>query len=210
MPNVPNRGLEDAARAAGHKTVAGVDEVGRGPWAGPVVAAAAVLDLENLPAELLSNLDDSKKLSKLKREALSKTLQNSPHVQYAIGIAEVDDIDLYNILQASLMAMSRAVTALPKEPDFALVDGNREPILPCPLETVIKGDRRSVSIAAASIIAKVHRDRIMAALGGAFPGYGWETNAGYGTAAHQTGLRHLGVTPHHRKSFKPVQQFFKK
>jgi ribonuclease HII len=183
-------------------TVAGIDEAGRGPWAGPVVAAAVILDRETIPEQLLHGLDDSKKLSAKKRENLFVTLPCCATI--GVGQAAVDEIDQVNILQATLLAMRRAFLALDHPADFALVDGNRAPDLPCPVETMVKGDARSLSIAAASIVAKVTRDRLMAQLATVFPGYGWERNCGYGTAEHKDALERLGVTPHHRKSFAPI------
>ncbi|MFZ5931088.1 MAG: ribonuclease HII [Pseudomonadota bacterium] len=180
--------------------IAGIDEAGRGPWAGPVVAAAVVLDPRNIPP----GLDDSKKLSVLKREALYARLLNC--AQIGVGQASVVEIDDLNILNASLLAMTRAVAALPVAPTFALVDGNRAPGLSCPLETIIGGDARCLSIAAASIIAKVTRDAIMNDLDTEFPGYGWKTSQGYGTRAHRDALARLGVTPHHRRSFRPIHK----
>lgn len=196
-----------ALEAAAGGTVAGVDEAGRGPWAGPVVAAAAILDLAVMPADLVAHLDDSKKLSAATREALFSGLQT--HAITAVGIASVEEIDCLNILAATMLAMQRAVLALPVSSDLVLVDGNRAPVLEQPVQTVVKGDSRSLSIAAASIMAKVTRDRIMAALARDHPGYGWETNQGYGTAAHRDGLDRLGVTIHHRRSFKPVAVLLK-
>ncbi|HAA92132.1 MAG TPA: ribonuclease HII [Rhodospirillaceae bacterium] len=183
-------------------TVAGIDEVGRGPWAGPVVAAAVILDRSRVQQELLLGLDDSKKLTAKKREALFVLLPECAEI--GLGRAEVDEIDTLNILQASLLAMRRAYDALSTPPQSALVDGNRAPDLPCFVETIVKGDGRSLSIAAASIVAKVSRDREMAELATSFPGYGWERNAGYGTKQHREALAELGVTPHHRKSFAPI------
>ncbi|MBL8631008.1 MAG: ribonuclease HII [Rhodospirillaceae bacterium] len=185
--------------------IAGVDEAGRGPWAGPVVAGAAILNHATLPDALVRGLDDSKKLSAEKREALFEHLKTCDAAICAIGIASVDEIDRLNILQATYLAMSRAVDGLGKKIDTALVDGNRAPPLSCRVQTIIKGDGLSLSIAAASIAAKVTRDRIMMDLAKAHPGYGWETNMGYGTAAHQRALSKLGVTPHHRRSFAPIR-----
>lgn len=207
---MPDTSLEDAALDRGFRRVVGVDEAGRGPWAGPVVAGAAILDLKDVPEDLLVSLDDSKKLKPETRAKLYERLIECPAAHVGVGMAEVADIDIYNILQATLMAMAKAVASLPVKADYALVDGNQKPILLCPLETVVKGDGKSVSIAAASIVAKVTRDRIMTNLASEFPGYGWETNAGYGTPQHQTALRHLGITPHHRKSFKPIQQYVRR
>jgi ribonuclease HII len=187
--------------------VAGIDEAGRGPWAGPVVAAAAILDPATLPKSLANRLDDSKKLSKPVREKLFGELQDCAAL--GVGIASVAEIDEINVLAATMLAMRRATLALPVIPDIALVDGNRAPNLPCPVQTVIRGDSRSFSIAAASIIAKVTRDRIMARLAAEHPVYGWERNAGYGTKAHQAGLERHGVTVHHRRSFKPIAALLK-
>jgi len=182
--------------------VAGVDEAGRGPWAGPVVAAAAILDPASMPAILTARLDDSKKLSRAAREELFTVLQR--HAAFGVGIASVAEIEELNILAATMLAMRRAVLLLPELPDMALIDGNRAPDLPCAAHTVVRGDGKSFSIAAASVLAKVTRDRIMAELAASHPGYGWETNQGYGTKAHRAGLDRLGVTPHHRRGFKPI------
>jgi len=187
--------------------VCGVDEAGRGPWAGPVVAGAAILDAATLPDDLAHDLDDSKKLKAEKREMLLARLSTTKGVQLAIGIASVEEIDEVNILQATFLAMNRAVKNLKTVPDFALIDGNKiPPHLPCPARTLVKGDGRSLSIAAASIKAKVTRDQMMAKLNELHPGYGWSNNAGYGTAQHQEALKRLGVTPHHRKSFAPIRK----
>ncbi|HJN22649.1 MAG TPA: ribonuclease HII [Rhodospirillales bacterium] len=182
--------------------VAGIDEAGRGPWAGPVVAGAAILDRAGLSGFLRRSLDDSKKLKRRRREELLEALEAEARI--GIGVADVAEIDSLNILRASLLAMARALGDLGVVPDLALVDGNQKPDLPCPVVCVVKGDGRSLSIAAASIVAKVTRDRIMAELALAHPGYGWEHNAGYGTPEHQAALGRLGVTPCHRRSFAPV------
>lgn len=191
--------------------VAGIDEAGRGPWAGPVVAGAVVILDRNLNDFLLNGLDDSKKLTAKKREALYEDLRSAEkNGQLCIGIGEASaaEIDRYNILQATFMAMCRAVEALQVKPQFALVDGNREPKgLPCPCQTVVKGDARSYSIAAASIAAKVYRDRLMSRLAEQYPYYGFEKNAGYGTAAHIAGLKEHGIIEgQHRKSYRPIQE----
>lgn len=187
--------------------VAGIDEVGRGPWAGPVIAAAAILDPAKMPADLTAALDDSKKLSARKREAVFARLSACEGVVWALGEASVAEIDDLNILQATFLAMRRAVASLPIAPAYALIDGNKVPPgLPCPAEAIVKGDGRSASIAAASILAKVSRDRIMLGLAAEFPDYGWDHNAGYGTADHQAGLAKKGLTPHHRKSFAPIRK----
>jgi len=180
--------------------IAGVDEVGRGPWAGPVVAAAVILARGAVP----DGLDDSKALSKARREALFDEITGAATI--GCGMASVAEIDTLNILQASLLAMTRAVEALGSAPYMALVDGNRAPRLACPVKTVVKGDAKSLSIAAASIIAKVTRDRLMAELAIEHPAYGWERNAGYGTAEHREGLQLVGICRHHRKSFAPIRQ----
>lgn len=181
--------------------VAGVDEAGRGPWAGPVVAAAAILDPDNLPP----GLDDSKKLSARRREALFDEISAAALV--GVGIGSVEEIDRLNIARANDLAMARAVAALPTSPAFALIDGRFVPHnLEIPARAVVGGDGLSLSIAAASIIAKVTRDRIMAGLAIEHPGYGWEQNAGYGTAQHREALDKLGVTPHHRRSFRPIAE----
>ena len=184
--------------------IAGVDEAGRGPLAGPVVAAAVILDHQALPGELRNGLDDSKKLSAARREELFLLLLVSDAARVGVGQAEVAEIDAINILNATFRAMERAVAALGPV-NLALVDGNRAPNMACRVETLVKGDTKSLSIAAASVVAKVTRDRIMTALAGAHPGYGWETNMGYGTLAHCDALRRLGVTAHHRRSFAPVR-----
>jgi len=184
------------------RQVAGIDEAGRGPWAGPVVAAAVVLDRSTFPQDLAAQIDDSKKLRKPVRDLLFQHIGAiAPH---AIAQASVEEIDRLNILQASMLAMRRAFENLPEAPACALVDGNCDPRLGVPTRCLVGGDGHSLSIAAASILAKVARDRIMTGLARRFPGYGWDTNAGYGTKEHQRGLAELGVTPHHRRSFAPI------
>lgn len=194
----PDDSFERRARAAGATRIAGVDEVGRGPLAGPVTAAAVVLNPDAVPP----GLNDSKKLTARARDRLYDAILATAEVSVAhASVAEIDEI---NILAASHLAMSRAVQAL--TPDHALVDGNRLPSLECTAEAIVKGDARSLSIAAASIVAKVERDRLMAALAVQHPGYGWEKNAGYPTKMHQQALLDLGVTPHHRRSFAPIRK----
>lgn len=188
-----------AEQELGLSRIAGVDEVGRGPWAGPVTAAAVILDPHNIP----DGLNDSKKLTEARRDALADLIHASAEV--GIGNASVEEIDEMNILQASHLAMRRAIEALPAPANYALIDGNRIPAgISCRAHCLVKGDARSVSIAAASIVAKVHRDRLMTELAERFPHYGWETNRGYGTEKHRMGLLCHGVTPHHRRSFKPI------
>ncbi|MRG70865.1 ribonuclease HII [Alphaproteobacteria bacterium HT1-32] len=188
-------------RAAGHP-VAGIDEAGRGPWAGPVVAAAVILGETDLPADMLALLDDSKKLTAKRRDLLFDRITGAALV--GIGMADVTEIDELNILNATYLAMQRAAGNLPIAPASVLVDGNRLPELHCPAQAIVKGDSKCFSIAAASVIAKVFRDRLMSELAETYPGYGWERNAGYGTAQHQAALIEHGITPHHRKSFKPI------
>ena len=195
----PDLSLEDAAGGR----VAGVDEAGRGPWAGPVIAAAVAFGAGGPPARLQAMITDSKLLTAEHRAALQPAIL--AHADAAIGLASVAEIDSMNILQATLLAMRRAVVRLTLPPDLALVDGNRAPCLPCPAQAVVGGDRRSLSIAAASIVAKVVRDRLMARLAEHHPGYGWERNAGYGTAEHRAGLARLGPCLHHRRSFRPIR-----
>ena len=197
---LPTLELELAHAASCGGLVVGIDEAGRGPLAGPVVAAAVVLDPDRLP----DGIHDSKTLSRPKREALLEAILSAAHV--GIGEAGPDDIDRINILQATFLAMRRAVEALPVAPAIALVDGNRAPKLPIPCQTVVKGDATCLSIAAASIVAKVTRDRIMDRLAREHPGFGWERNAGYGTAEHLEALRQIGPTRHHRRSFAPVRE----
>jgi len=189
--------------AAGGR-VAGVDEAGRGPLAGPVVAAAVVLGAW-VPPELASMLDDSKKLTGEQRLAAYLALRAS-EAEIGVGAASVGEILRLNILHASMLAMRRAVGRLPMAPDLALVDGNYPPKLGCAVQCVVGGDGLCLSIAAASIVAKVVRDRAMARLAARFPGYGWETNAGYATALHRAALGRLGATRHHRETFRSVAQ----
>ncbi|MCK0168562.1 ribonuclease HII [Jannaschia sp. S6380] len=197
---LPNLSYEDAARAGGARVIAGIDEVGRGPWAGPVVACAA-----RLIGPAPEGLHDSKKLTAARRAALVPRLMACCEVGF--GAADVAEIDRLNIRQATHLAMRRAVAALPQRPDFLLIDGNDRPTwVDCPHRTIIGGDAVSLSIAAASVLAKTRRDQGMVALAQQHPGYGWERNAGYGTKAHQDGLRNFGVTQHHRRSFAPIRK----
>lgn len=184
--------------------ICGVDEVGRGPLAGPVVACAAILPLSGVSARLLGALDDSKRLSAAAREAVAARLRTK--AIYALGEASVEEIDRLNILQATFLAMRRAVEALPVTPVHALIDGNKVPPLPCPATPVVKGDALSLSIAAASILAKVARDQMMRELAREHSRYGWERNAGYGTAEHLAAIKAHGVTAEHRRSFRPIYE----
>lgn len=178
--------------------VAGVDEAGRGPLAGPVVAAAAILNPQCVPA----GIRDSKTLAEARRNDIADALIEVAAV--GVGVASVEEIDRLNILQASLLAMTRAVEALPVAPAACIIDGNIKPKLACPAYTVLKGDAKSLSIAAASIVAKATRDRMMRRLAREFPQYAWDSNKGYGVAAHFAALAAYGVTPHHRRSFAPI------
>lgn len=197
--STPDFNLEGALIAQGLTRIAGVDEVGRGPLAGPVTAAAVVLN----PAKIPEGLNDSKMLTARRREALLEVIMDSAEV--SIAHASVEEIDAINILRASHLAMERAVAGLPRPPEHVLVDGNLIPRgLTIPATAIVKGDARCLSIAAASIVAKITRDAIMWDLAQQFPGYGWETNAGYPSKSHRLALQDLGVTPHHRRSFKPV------
>lgn len=199
--SAPDFTLEQSAFDAGNLFVAGVDEVGRGPLCGPVTAAAVILDPLNIP----EGLNDSKKLTAKRREVLYDVLMQC--AQVSIAHASVEEIDDINILRASHLAMERAVAGLRQMPDHVLIDGNMIPRgLTIPATAVIKGDAKSLSIAAASIMAKTCRDRLMMDLAQQYPGYGWEKNAGYPTAVHLKALQELGVTPHHRRSFKPVHK----
>ncbi len=181
--------------------IAGIDEAGRGPLAGPVVAAAVILD----PLRPIQGLADSKRLSQTKRTRLAVLIKNQA-LCWAIAEATVAEIDQYNILQATLLAMRRAVAGLPRLPDQLLVDGNQLPAdLPCPAEAIVKGDQTVACISAASILAKTHRDDLMRALDRCYPEYGFASHKGYGTRQHQEALAEYGITPIHRRSFAPVR-----
>lgn len=193
---MPDYRLEAEAAQRCGGPIAGIDEAGRGPFAGPVVAAAVILD----PADIPAGINDSKKLSEARREVLFDQIY-ARALAVGVGQASVAEIETVNILQATFKAMARAVAALTLPPAFALIDGRDAPAVGCPCAAVIKGDGLSLSIAAASIVAKVTRDKIMRDLDAAFPGYGWAKNKGYGTAAHRDAISRLGTTPHHRPSF---------
>ncbi len=191
--------------------VCGIDEAGRGPWVGPVVAGAVVFLNKNIEPELLQNLNDSKKLSAAKREKLYDLLlseEKKGKICCGIGMASAQEIDELNILQATFLAMSRAAEKLSIKPQFALIDGNRLPKqFLCQTACYISGDARSYSIAAASILAKVYRDRLLKELAQKYPFYGFEKNAGYGTKDHIAGIREHGLISEHRKSYKPIKNF---
>ena len=202
LPEAPDMCAEAAAYAEGRTCVCGIDEAGRGPLAGPVVAAAVVLPM----GYELPGLNDSKKLTAKRREALFEELMADERVLKCIATASVQEIDELNILRATHLAMARAAQGLPQAADFCLIDGLAVPNFPLPSANLVKGDARSLSIAAASVLAKVTRDRYMIQLGTEYPQYGFERHAGYGTKAHLQAIREYGITPHHRRSFAPVAQ----
>ena len=197
--------MPDYAHESQHQgRVAGVDEVGRGPLAGPVLAAAVVFT-NGVPPALAALLDDSKKLTAAQRLAAYAALHACPTVEIAVAAASVTEIARLNILHAAMLAMARAVLRLPAPPDMALIDGSTRPPLTCQLRCVVGGDALCLSIAAASIVAKVVRDRAMARLHARFPHYGWDSNAGYATGAHRRALAMHGATVHHRAAFGSVR-----
>ena len=195
----PSFDLESVELELDGGPIAGIDEAGRGPWAGPVVAAAVILDPDNIPP----GINDSKELTPDAREEVYARIVATS--QWAVGIAEVSRIDRINVLQATMWAMGQAVGRLATKPRLALIDGDRVPRVKCQARAIVRGDSKCLSIAAASIVAKVTRDRMMIALGGELPGYGFERHKGYGTPEHEDAIRRLGVTPHHRRSFRPIQ-----
>ena len=195
----PSFDLESVEIELGGGPVCGIDEAGRGPWAGPVVAAAVILDPDAIPP----GIEDSKAMDEERREIVYQRI--IAHARVGIGTADVVRIDRDNILNATLWAMGEAVSQLAPAPALALIDGNRAPRLGCAVRTIVKGDAKCLSIAAASIVAKVTRDRMMTALAEAHPGYGFERHKGYGTPEHAAALQRLGASPVHRRSFKPVQ-----
>lgn len=198
----PSFNLENAHASP----VVGLDEAGCGAWVGPVVAGAAFI-AKDCDTTLLALLNDSKRLTPKTREELFDILQKkSDMFKIASGIAGLEEIEKLNIRNASLLAMCRAYENLGIHAQMALVDGTGEPKLPCPIKTCVKGDQRSYSIAAASIVAKVTRDRLMQRLSQEFPAYGWNKNVGYGTAAHQAALAKYGVTPYHRRTYRPIKE----
>ena len=196
--------------------VAGVDEVGYGPWAGPVVTAAVIIDQSKFPADLVSQINDSKKLSPKKRDQIYHELmaQNNSSCYISTNITDVDVIDKHNILRATLMSMSQSINSLEIKPDLVLVDGIRAPVIDgndCKYEFICvkQGDSISISIASASIIAKVTRDNLMQELHKEHPEYGWNSNVGYGTKAHKQAIARIGITKHHRRSYKPIAHLLK-
>jgi len=207
---MPDFKFEDECRGI----VAGVDEAGRGPWVGPVVAGAVVFLKRDANPYLTEHLNDSKKLTVKRREELFELIENEAekgNLCYSIGQASAQEIDEINILEASFLAMKRAIEKLKVKPDMVLIDGNRLPKnFCCKTKCVIKGDALSLSISAASVMAKVYRDRLMQDMALEYPGYGFEKNAGYGTKEHIEGLKKYGVTPEHRKSYKPIKEIVEK
>ena len=206
---MPDFEIEKSLNVSG--PVFGFDEAGRGPWCGPVVAACVSWPNFEIPADLSTQIDDSKKLTAAKRKELYEKITHSSAL-YGIGTASAAEIDQYNILQATFLAMRRALeNALQKkavQPAFLLIDGNRLPLnCPYPAKAVIKGDSRSLSVAAASVLAKVTRDQILTELAQQYPHYGWEKNAGYGTKEHIAAIEKYGITPVHRKTYAPVRRY---
>ena len=200
---------ERAARRAGARRLAGVDEAGRGPLAGPVVAAAVVFSWPQLSKKFLTpyeGLTDSKKLTPRKRELFFAQLQQDPRAEIGVAIVEAEEVDAINILKATHAAMARALNQLSPLPELALIDGLPVPGLPCDSQNIIKGDAKSLFIAAASIIAKVTRDRIMVEMDQRYPEYGFAKHKGYGTKVHLAALREHGPCPTHRHSFRPVRE----
>ena len=202
MHLMPNFILEEKYFMRGFRSIAGIDEAGRGSWAGPVVAAAVVFRRKEWPNVNNIGLDEYKKMSANRRHKIFTIIQDNADV--GVGLASVLEIDKINILQATLLAMDRALGNLHVTPDFSLIDGDKVPPNRHPSKSIVKGDARSNSIAAASIIAKVTRDKLMIGLASKFANYAWENNMGYGTKKHKEGLEKFGVTKHHRKSYKPI------
>ena len=199
---MPDFSLETKYFNRGLRSISGVDEAGRGSWAGPVVAAAVIFEKKEWPNIVNIGLDDSKKLSPKRRRDFFDIIQDNADV--GVGLASVVEIDQINILQATFLAMDRALGNLQVTPDYTLIDGDKVPPVRYRAEAIVKGDSRSISIAAASIVAKVTRDALMIELGLNFSNYAWERNMGYGTKKHKEGLERFGVTEHHRKSYKPI------
>lgn len=193
--------FEERLRSQGFTRIAGIDEAGRGPLAGPVVAAACILP----DSFFLAGLNDSKQLAPEKRDALYLALTTDPEVKYAIASVDVSEIDEINILQATFLAMQRAVSSLPETPDHLLVDGNQLPKTPIPAWALVEGDGRSISIAAASILAKVTRDRILEQLDAEYPLYGFKKHKGYATLEHRQAIEKYGPCAIHRRSFEPIK-----
>ena len=206
---LPDFSLEESLGLSTSAVIVGVDEVGRGPLAGPVTAAAVFFDRQKITSDLLTKIDDSKKIAQKKRATISKQIESIAII--GIGWASSGEIDQLNILEATMLAMQRAIFSLQKQiildPDYILIDGNKVPRLDFPSKAIVRGDEKSLSIAAASIVAKNKRDAFMASLSKLYPGYGWEKNAGYGTGEHLAAIEREGITVHHRRSFKPIAKY---
>jgi ribonuclease HII len=206
---LPDFSLEESLGLSTSAVIVGVDEVGRGPLAGPVTAAAVFFDRQKITSDLLTKIDDSKKIAQKKRATISKQIESIAII--GIGWASSGEIDQLNILEATMLAMQRAISSLRKQiisdPDYILIDGNKVPRLDFPSKAIVRGDEKSLSIAAASIVAKNKRDAFMTSLSKLYPGYGWEKNAGYGTGEHLAAIEREGITVHHRRSFKPIAKY---
>ena len=206
---MPDFSLEESLGLSTSAVIVGVDEVGRGPLAGPVTAAAVFFDRQKITSDLLTKIDDSKKIAQKKRATISKQIESIAII--GIGWASSGEIDQLNILEATMLAMQRAIFSLQKQiildPDYILIDGNKVPRLDFPSKAIVRGDEKSLSIAAASIVAKNKRDAFMTSLSKLYPGYGWEKNAGYGTREHLAAIEREGITVHHRRSFKPIAKY---
>ena len=206
---MPDFSLEESLGLSTSAVIVGVDEVGRGPLAGPVTAAAVFFDRQKITSDLLTKIDDSKKIAQKKRATISKQIESIAII--GIGWASSGEIDQLNILEATMLAMQRAISSLRKQiisdPDYILIDGNKVPRLDFPSKAIVRGDEKSLSIAAASIVAKNKRDAFMTSLSKLYPGYGWEKNAGYGTREHLAAIEREGITVHHRRSFKPIANY---
>ena len=206
---MPDFSLEESLGLSTSAVIVGVDEVGRGPLAGPVTAAAVFFDRQKITSDLLTKIDDSKKITQKKRATISKQIESIAII--GIGWASSGEIDQLNILEATMLAMQRAISSLRKQiisdPDYILIDGNKVPRLDFPSKAIVRGDEKSLSIAAASIVAKSKRDAFMTSLSKLYPGYGWEKNAGYGTREHLAAIEREGITVHHRRSFKPIANY---
>ena len=206
---MPDFSLEESLGLSASAVIVGVDEVGRGPLAGPVTAAAVYVDRQKITLDLLTKIDDSKKISQKKRATVSKQIESIAII--GIGWASSGEIDQLNILEATMLAMQRAISSLRKQiisdPDYILIDGNKVPRLDFPSKAIVRGDEKSISIAAASIVAKSKRDAFMTSLSKLYPCYGWEKNAGYGTGEHLAAIEREGITVHHRRSFKPIAKY---
>ena len=206
---MPDFSLEESLGLSTRAVIVGVDEVGRGPLAGPVTAAAVFVDRQKITLDLLTKIDDSKKIPPKQRATISKQIEGIAII--GIGWASSSEIDQLNILEATMLAMQRAIFSLRKQiildPDYILIDGNKVPRLDFPSKAIVRGDEKSLSIAAASIVAKSKRDAFMTSLSKLYPGYGWEKNAGYGTREHLAAIEREGITVHHRRSFKPIANY---